>query len=289
LATQIPSDELFLEMPMKDYNSWPYRPSNFLKIPNQEPGPVREITNWYERELELSDNFLKDFISKKLAVVSWLIAALIGIVGNLAVSILFASEFFLMRNIALFSLSIIIVIVLIVAFFNYYPKLNYTIKYFSDYHDFLSGYEQYVSQSQLNIYSNFIIQYNDLPLIVNDFGSLIRVKILYDHLRDKLMNYKYIYISNIILIDKYLPLITISISTNFEAFITPKNENKIRDELHDLLHILWQSKNLCNTMAFEADREEWQRHGASFLNVVSNWDFDKMRAEIIKKIRTRAT
>ena len=289
MATQIPSDELFLEMPMKDYNSWPYRPSDILKIPNQAPGSTKEISNWYERELELSDNFLKDFISKKLAVVSWLIAALIGIIGNLAVSILFATEFFLMRNIALFSLSIIILIVLVVTFFNYYPKLNYTIKYFSDYSDFLSGYEQYVSQSQLNVYSNFIIQYNNLPLIVNDYGSLVRMKILYDHIRDKLMNYKYIYVSDIILIDKYLPLITISISTNFEAFITPKNENKIRDELHDLLLTLWQSKNLCNRMAFEADKEEWQKHGSSFLNMVSNWDFEKMRAEVIKKIRTRAT
>ncbi|OGD58690.1 hypothetical protein A3K78_09405 [Candidatus Bathyarchaeota archaeon RBG_13_52_12] len=289
MATQKPSDELFLEMPVNDYNSWPYRPSDILKIPNQEPGPVKEITNWYERELELSDNFLKDFISKKLAVISWLIAALIGIIGNLAVSILFATEFFLMRNIALFSLSIIILIVLIVAFFNYYPKLNYTIKYFSDYLDFPSGYEQYVTKSQLNVYSNFIIQYNNLPLIVNDYGSLVRMKILCDHLRDKLTNYKYIHISDVTLIDKYLPLIIISISTNFEAFITPKNENKIRDELHDLLHTLLQSKTLCNAMAFETDKEEWHKHGSSFLNVVSNWDFDKMRTEIIKKIRTRAT
>jgi hypothetical protein len=115
------------------------------------------------------------------------------------------------------------------------------------------------------------------------------MKILYDQLRDKLTNYKYIYISNITLIDKYLPLITISISTNFEAFITPKNENKIKEELHDLLLTLWQSKTLCNTMAFETDKEEWHKHGSSFLNVVSNWDFDKMRAEVIKKIRSRAT
>ena len=288
MSTHKLSDEIFLETRIKDYNSWPYLPSGTLKIPNKQSGPVKENTNWYEREFELSDHFFKEFISKKLTVVSWLIAALIGIAGNLAISLLFASEFILIRNIALFSLSILIIIALIIIFFNYYPKFNYTIKYFSDYLDFPSGYEQYIPQSQLNAYSKFITQYNNLSLTVTNYGSLVRTKILYDHLNEKLINYKYISISDIILIEKYLPLIIISISTNFEAFITPRNEDKIRDELRDLLLTLWQSKTLCHMMAFETDKYEWQKQGPTFLDTVSKWDINKMQEEIIKKTRIRA-
>ncbi|MEM0007619.1 MAG: hypothetical protein QXR89_05060 [Candidatus Bathyarchaeia archaeon] len=271
-------------------NTWPYLPSGILKQHDQKLDLSKEtetIMEFYRRELADINRFVELFSEKQKAVMGWIFAAWVGVLGNLAVNLGFGVPIIL-NNLQLMLLALVLMLLsfLIAIYLRYLPKVSITFIFIPRYDDFPTGYEQYINQNSCTkFHSNMILQLGQLRDLVTDFGSLVRIAILKECLKSCQEKLSYVRISSVRKIEDFLPVTFIEISTNgIKPWLDFKGKDKIKMELNELINAMLNARQRCSVRKFELDPNEWRIHGCDFLDGVSDWNFKEMRDAIIQSL-----
>lgn len=284
-----PTWQGFINAEIFSINTWPYEPSGTLRQPqsatpdpNESTDKIVEIQNL---EFIEANHFVETFSEKQKSAVGWILAASIGVVGNLIVNLAFSSPS-LGGNTILFPIVTIVLISLVIAYLRFLPEVTFMFKFVPSYKSFPFGYEQYITQAPCkNPHSRLIFSFNKLSETVTNFGTLVRLLILKDRLFPLFRKGKLLRISHISDVGSAGIGYFIEISTNgWKPWVDPKARTKIREELRVLVEALLMARQTCSVYQFELDPNEWAIKGCDFIDAVSDWDFDKMRKDVIDKL-----
>jgi hypothetical protein len=281
----------FVASDVTHINTWPYLPSGVLKQHEKYDlsKETEQIGKLYEKEFMEIDKFIELFSEKQKAVMGWIFAALIGVLGNLAVNLSFSAPTIL-NNLQLVFLALVLaaLIVFIILYLRYLPKVSITFNFIPRYDSFPAGYEQYINQNSCtNFYSKMILQHGTLHELVMDFGSLVRIALLKECLNLAKKKTSYVHISSARKIDDFLPATFIEISTNgIKPWLDFHGKDKIKMELVELVNAMFNARQLCSVRKFELDPNEWRIYGCDFLGWVSDWKFKEARDAIIQSLHS---
>jgi hypothetical protein len=262
--------------------TWPFLPSGILS--KHEAYDLHKDTERdfqsYNEELNAISIFSKDFSDRQKTVLGWIFAALIGVIGNLAVS--FAFETSMSGNLLWASICLGLVIALTVGYIYYLPVVSMTLRFIASYEGFPDGYEKYISATS-NPMSHIILQFSQLSETVTQYGILVKTAILEHHLSSVLTNSRYIETSDIVGLSQYNPAYMIVVSTKGRRpWLDPRGRLIVSSELRNLVDALFQARGSCSVLKFELDPDRWKSNGASFLDKVADWKFGECRQELIK-------
>jgi len=268
-------------------DTWPYRPRGTIKKPQHKDVDPREssskLIEMQNQEYNELEHFIENFSNKQKSVISWIFAALIGVVGNLIVNLVFSPPVF-SGDMFLILFCIIVFALLVLTYVKFLPKVSMIFKFIPSYKSFSSGYEKYIPQAQCKKSSSqIILSYNRLQEVVTDFGVLVRVAILKDSLLPLLKKSSYVKISDIRDIGKVAYFIEIS-TNGWKPWVDPKARDRIRSELRDFIQGMMNARQICSVFDFELEPKEWGLRGCDFVDAVSDWNFDNMRKDLIDKL-----
>lgn len=269
--------------------TWPYLPSGKLKK-HEEYDLKKEtddVMKFHDEDWREVGRFVERFSDKQKTVLSWIFAAFISVLGNLAVNLAFALPVFA-ENLSWMFLCLVIVVALTVTYLEFLPKVSAVLKFIPSYVGFPGGYEQNVKQAPCtNLYSKLIFDFGNLDRLVVDFGGLVRTAVLKDCLCPALKKADYVNISNITQISQDLPAYFIEISTNgVKPWLNPRGREKVRRELRGLIEAMLRARQICSVHRFELDPNEWDIHGCDFVDAVSEWKFEEVRGAIVDLLQS---
>lgn len=287
--SEITSQEL-IDTPISTVYTWPYLPSGLLKEHEKydTERETEQILNSHKQEFEDMYRFLELFSEKQKSALGWIFAAFVGVLGNLAINLGFASPL-LSGNLWWMLLCLFIVAILTILYLKYLPTVSYVFRFIPSYVNFPEGYEEYIPEEQrANIYSTLVFQFKNLNEKVVKFGVLVKTALLRDHLLPTLKAASYIHISKIHEIDQHLPVFFITVSTKgIKPWLDPHGKEKIEKEWRDLINSLLYARMACSVRRFELNKDLWRTQGASFLDAISEWKLDDIRNEILKSLNRK--
>lgn len=278
----------FVSTEISAINTFPYRPSGLLKKHSggDPAADTDKIMQNYFNDLKETDRFVERFSEKQKTSLGWVMAGLIGVLGNLAVNLGFTNP---VISINLFwMVLILIVIALVIGFYlSFLPRVIVVFRFVPKYMDFPNGYEQYIPQASCsNPYSKIVFQFQILSEAVRDLGATVRLAILKDCIRHALERSSYVRISNVWQHEKFLPFVTVEASLKgMHAWFRPRIQNKLESELRELAIAFMNAHQLCSVRAFELDTVEWQNQGADFIDAVSSWDLEVVQRMLVSLIK----
>jgi hypothetical protein len=270
-----------------EIDTWPYNPSGTLKQALQtQHMSTDEIIKVQEQEYNQLKEIVQQFSEKQKTSISWILAAAIGVLGNLAVTLGFG-PLNSSGNLAAMLLVLSIILILVFAYFLFLPKVSTTFKFIGPYVSFPQGYEQYINQQNCtNQYSQIIFQFNRLSRETTNFGTLVRAALLKKHLKPILDKASCIKILDIRDIGNNLGFYFIEISPkNRWVLLSPHAKENIQKELRDLVDTLMQARITCSVYSFELDPQEWTRRGTQFIDTIAAWDMQEIQSAIIDQLR----
>lgn len=278
----------FVDGKVSDVYTWPYLPSGMLKKTKKhdQRKSTDEIVKFQGDDWKEVEDFVREFSEKQKTVLSWILAALIAVMGNLAVNLAFAFPIF-ETNLYWVFLLVIIVIVMTIAYLKFLPKITAHFRFIPFYISFPKGYEQHITQAPCTkVYSKIIFDFGTLDQKVTNFGVLVRTAILKDHLCSSLEKASYVHISDIIDIGEGIAYF-VGISTNgIKPWLDPHGSEKIKSELRGVVDALFYARMKCSVRQFELDSNEWNIHGCYFVDGVSEWDLKDMQISIINRLKS---
>lgn len=232
------------------------------------------------------ERLVEQFSEKQKTVLSWILAASIAVLGNLAVNLAFAVPIFA-GNLFWMFLCLLIVVVLILLYLEFLPKVTAVLRFIPSYVSFPTGYEQYITKAPCTSpYSRIIFSYGTLGRKVTNFGVLVRTAILKDQLCSWSKEASYVRVSNIIEIGEGIAYY-VEISTNgAKPWLDPQGREKIKIELRNLITAMFNARQICSVHRFELDPKEWDIHGCDFVDGVSEWKLDEVRRAIVDKLQS---
>jgi hypothetical protein len=265
--------------------SWPFRPSGTLIKPSREPSGVNKITDKGQMEFEYYNQFVNNFIQSRLNHITWILAAVIGVLGNLVVSFAFSTPNVTPLNNIVTIFGVLLIIFIIIGLL-YIEPMKFMFSFLPDYLSFPKGYAKYVDINSLeNVKAKINVQFDVVDEYVANFGNLVLLIILRDHLKEALKDVKYLKIVDIKSLSQFSVSLHITISTKLRALIFPVSRETIVREFMTLMGSITRCRILCSVLAFETDEEEWKKYGANFLDTVVDWDFRLKTSEIISEIK----
>jgi hypothetical protein len=275
------SELVFIET--TSIETWPFRPLGTLKKPSKKDSPTDSYLTEQDRELVLVDEFIKSFSQYRYIFISWIIVALIGVLGNLGVNFLFSGN--IVGNSWLAFSIFIVILCLVTLGLLYIPKMKVTFRFVSEYHGFPKGFEQYIDAGSVSkVGSRIKLNFNMLDEVATSYAQVVKANIFKDDLKSALSKCKYLRLEKAIIISPYLPAFFLTISTNQKALWCNISEETIRLEYIDTINALFRSRMRCGVMAFKLDPELWRAGGAYFLDAVVDWEFSKILQDITNEI-----
>lgn len=269
--------------------TWPYRPIGTLKKHDERDSgkETEELLKVHDEDWRNLSMFLELFEGKQKAVLGWIIAALIGVLGNLAVNLGFTLPI-LAGNLFWMFLCIIIVALLVVFYLMFFPKVSIVFRFIPKYVSFPKGFEQHIPQgSCTKPISKIVLQLGTLDEIVTDFGALVRTALLRDSLLPSLKKAQYIRVSEIRKLDDVLPACFLEVSTNgIKLWLDPRGRGRIAMELRSVVGAMLRARQISSVYGYELDPKEWAARGSGFIDAVSDWRFENMRNAIIDQIKS---
>ncbi len=265
---------------------WPYLPSGILKKPSRKPSGVGQLADKHFKEFETAVKFVDDQIRSRFIFITWILTAIIGVLGNLLITTIFSEpRFSNFRNFIAFE-GLLILILLIIIGLSFIHPISFRVDFIPDYVDFPKGYGQYIDYDSLSSpYARIKIQFDFIDEVVINFGRLIRLMIFRDYINKVIEETKYIKIENIAQAGAFLPNLYLTLSTTWLARFTPINREIIINEFMRFTGSLTNCRITCNVLAFETSSEEWIQKGPKFLDTVSGWDFESGIIQILNQIQ----
>jgi hypothetical protein len=269
-----------------EMDTWPYEPSGTLKKAlTGRSMPTEEIMKTQGQEYEQLNEFVHQFSEKQKTSISWVLAAAIGVLGNLAVTLGFG-PWTNGGNIVLMSVVLFVILVLILAFFFFLPRVTILFRFIGPYVSFPQGYEERIREAKYsNPLSEIMLAYNNLSETVTNYGSLVRTAILRKHLQPALLKSSSIKISDIRDIGGNLSFYFIELSTKgIKTWLNPRGKELIQNELRSVVDALMQARLMCSVYSFELDYHEWIEKGPGFVDAVSSWDFAEIQRSLVHQM-----
>jgi hypothetical protein len=278
----------FVSTEISAINTFPYRPSGLL-TKHSRGAPTADtdkLMQNYLNDLKETDRFVERFSEKQKTSLGWVMAGLIGVLGNLAVNFGFSNPI-IGVNLFWMVLALIVVALVIGFYLSFLPRVIMVFRFIPNYMDFPKGYEQYIPQASCsNPYSNIIFQFQRLDETVRNFGVTVKLAILKDCIINALKKSSCVRISSVQQRDQYLPFVTVEVSLKgIKLWFRPKVQNELAAELRELALAFMNAHQLCSVRAFELDSVEWQNHGVDFVDAVSSWDFDAVQRMLVSLIK----
>ena len=274
---------------VSEVDTWPYSPSDTLKqVLQTDCLSPDELLRLKDEEYRLIGECVSQFSEKQKTAIGWILAATIGVLGNLAVTLGFGPLSF-SGNIAAMLAVLVVLSMLVFIYFLFLQKVSIELKFIGPNVSFPSGYEKYVNHAEnSNLHSSTVLQYSDLSEVTTGFGSLIRTALLKRYLNPILDKATGIRISDIRNVRSNLSFYFIEFSTkNIRIWADPHGKEKIQKELRDILDGLLQARQMCSVYGFELDPQEWAERGPKFIDVISTWKMDEVQSAIIDQMRSK--
>jgi len=285
---ELSCDKLVYEDIIK-VDTWPYSPVESLRQGLQadcmSPDELLRLKN---EEYELINECVHQFSEKQKTAIGWILAATIGVLGNLAVSIGF-SPLNLSGNVGAMLVVLAGLSLLVFVYFLFLQKVSVVLKFIGPNVSFPAGYEKYVIQSEKqNTSSSGILEFGTLGEITTSFGSLVRTALLKRNLNPILDKANGIRLSDVRDVSTGLSYYFLEFSTkNIRIWADPHGKEKIQSDLKDVVDAMLKTRQMCSVYGFELDSHEWTERGPRFVEVVSAWKLDEVQSAIIDQMRPR--
>lgn len=282
--SSISQEELIKESIM-DFDTWPVLPSGLLEKPSSIGFDTKKVTKESLESFERFINYFNSFIQTKSTIMLFFFSALIGITGNLFITV-FLSEGLSIYNLK-FSLALfffIIILVRVAIMYSPQHSMDYIIQ--GEYEEFPKGYESFIDLEKIGPIMKFYIDADYFPNLITKYSIFVRSFRLKDTLVNTLKKTKFIKIKQISKLSDYYPSFSISFTTNFYAMLRPGNEDEIRSEFMSLNGAITTGIIGSGVMAFELDEGEWKKYGAQFLNEISHIDLDEALNQLTDEIKS---
>jgi flagellar basal body-associated protein FliL len=272
-----------------EIDTWPYNPSGTLRQALQAKHmSTDEILKLQGEEYKQLNDFVQQFSEKQKTSIGWILAATVGVLGNLAVTLGFG-PLTSNGNLAAMFLVLLIILILVFAYFLFLQKVSTIFRFIGPYVSFPSGYEQHIQQNKcVNPYSQIILQFNNLSEATTNFGTLVRTALLKKYLKPILDKSSSIKISDIRDVGGNLGFYFIEISLkNIWIWLNPHGKENTQRELRNIVDTLLQARITCSVYSFEVEPQEWIRRGPKFVDTVSTWKMDELQATIIGQLQPK--
>jgi hypothetical protein len=272
-----------------EVDTWPYNPSETLKQALQtDCMSPDELLRLKDEEYRQVGECANQFYEKQKTAIGWILAATIGVLGNLAVTLGFG-PFSLGGNLAAMLVVLVILLSLVFVYFFFLQKVSIILKFIGPNVNFPLGYEKYFDQAEnSNPHSSTILESGNLGEVTTSFGSLVRTALLKRYLNPILDKATGIKISDIRDVRSNLSFYFIEFSTkNIRIWADPHGKERIEKELKDIVDAMLKARQMCSAYGFELDPQEWNQRGPRFIDIVSAWKMDEAQSAIIEQMRPK--
>jgi hypothetical protein len=288
-------ENLLNEPIFANVDTWPYLPK----------GIIGQGINSKDNEAiikKYSDNFARltgiaeDFINRQRTVLSWLLAVIIGVLGNLAVNLLFGAAFiYSVFSIILLGVTIVAMGALVITIFKVFPtNCSLTVDFVPQY--MMLDRKPKVQEDKLNTTAaiQFKIQISDesadytLHLfneLINNFANTVSLALLRDKLKEtKLQIFSVKEIRVFGIGGAYSAyMLNFDLKSRF-AFLDPNISEKINSELRRINEALMQARTTVSVYGIDQNEIRWTNRGHIFINAIKEWDFNSVKEEIKQQI-----
>lgn len=279
------TQENILNNKMSEIDTWPFLPSGLIdeeKMPRDEIDKIskRQI-NSITRAKELAEK-VKD---KQNMIMTWILAVLIGIVGNFLVNLIFGPLNFTELPVGIFMLMSLILIALILAVFFYLPvtinsKTSFITpwKYPSNFFIELPPDEL---TSKAKAFTSYSVSFRDK---IVEFTNLISLCIL----RDKLTNCKWkrLKINSIEPISSQ-PVYMFDVDFKSKLFfLHPNMAPELFEELQSFYVHFYGVHIDIGVHKIDRNEKRWNNRGPAFFNEIITWDMKELTKKVKEQIRS---
>ena len=303
-STPLPTvtDVNILEHDLRGINTWP-----FSRRPWRERDPherefikeIRETTRGeMKRNLERIPSELKNLKDKQILVVSWFLAAILGVLGNFAVNLFFSPISFNIFAIYLVLISTILVAcVIILLMFTYFPpRLSFLIDFSPRCFTFFI--QPRIDENLLNSKAkNFVTDVDAFAKTMMKYIDVIIRAILRDSVNGNDIRYL-----KIIEVEKIFPgterpsethytldvsLPSYAIKVDFKraySFWRPRISKAVRPELHRIVDSIYGANSRIADYTLENNHSVWRQKGVAFLNSISRWKFEDLAKKLERQV-----
>lgn len=282
------SADNLLTMKVTDVDTWPFLPRGIIS-PDRESMYDKEkdrINKDETTEFQSLSGITTRLHERQIIVVSFMLAIAIGVLGNLAVSLLFGSINLQITNVAFLVFVLIVIAFLAYMIFLYAPlNLNYRVQ-FNPPWEYPRMSLPKLAEDKLTLKGRLEASYPSsfIELVLN-YSNLLTVAILRDYLR--IVAFKNLRITELKSLGDDYPFYTITIDFKHSwLFWKLKIPEEATSELISLNSQLMMAKILIGVHALDNDSDRWFQRGHVFINEVSTWDINDIKRKIENQIRS---
>jgi hypothetical protein len=278
-------DNILTQSVFSNVDTWPYLPAGTIGQQGASKQKTDAIWKEYQRGLSSISTIMDEFIGRQRAIVSWIFAAAIGVVGNLIVNLFFGAIIlqFSILWIALIIIAFIALFTLVMAIFFYYPTdCVFRTTYFPPPPDF--SIQSYPLQlSKLNSKARIMASFpSSLENLIRGYTGLISLTILRDELvKSGIENMQVTELRRIAVLPFYH--LTFGLKHR-HLFWRPGIDKKIVADLLKINQALMDARLTSSVYAVDQDYSRWKSRGYEFLNQIASWDLKEVVKEIENQI-----
>lgn len=282
------SEENLLEENVTNLETWPFLPRGVISPDRKELSQERQDRIHLERDREFSmiENCAERAYNRHAIVISFSLAIAAGVLGNLAVSLLFGPLNLRIpwSSIGLIGVILLGIMILVYLIIQYLPTgLSYTVRFIPPW-EYPSFPLPPLQKDKLEPNASVIALF-DSPFIetIVKFTNLISVAILRDTL--KTMQWNTVRITKLTRMHGGVPFYTLTFDFQKKwLFLKPQILDKVKEELFNISLLLVNAKIFIGVHAIDIDQDRWLQRGHLFLNTVTLWNLDAILREVENQI-----
>ncbi len=253
------------KLSIRTFYTWPLAPSGTLKKPSRTY-EVKKDSDQNQKDFEQTLDLMNSWIQVKATIMMFIIAVIIGIVGNFYVSLTLDTS---LNYVNTRTTWILFFSILLLTYIGALYAPTYSKRYYlnCDYDAFPSGYEHHIDVDKLRYaFMKLDVHLNGLDDIITNYSIFIRCCLMKDALVSTLSNLKYLRVKQIRRLSPLFPSYDLQISTNLFALLEPGNAEKISREFIEVNGAVLNAQMNAGVYAIELDHDEWEKRGTWHIN-----------------------
>jgi hypothetical protein len=205
-------------------DTWPYLPKGLI---GQGAKPITEdVFKEYRNDLSAINKTVEEFVSRQRTIIPWLLAVTIGVLGNLAVNLLFDSPLLRLSELSVgfFIVTLIVIFIMAVAVFFYYPTNCSFIVTFFPHKAVLDNLPAALQTAQLNpIAGSYASDLFSLNEVITEYEEVISLAILRDQIKGVKKSIMRVKELRSLGISQYAPYVVTFDLKHVRFFLAPKD------------------------------------------------------------------
>jgi len=272
------TEQNVLNYPIDTINTWPFILRGYL---SEEHGSrkygSKKLLQWYDTYLDGINSTVKEFVNRQITLMGFVIAAAVGVVGNLVINIFFGSVSIPEWHFVV--IPILTLGVLIWLFTRYLtPALSFNIFWRPCNNEWIP------KRDKLPRIENW--SQADIEQQLYDLVFIVALALIRDFIRNaKLRNLKVANVNPFAQQNFPMFHLTITLSNEYKM-IFPRIKKAIEFEFRTLIDQLFHSIMSFDARVFDYRQTLWSDYGMQFLNNLSGLDINIIKQELIKQIKT---